>query len=283
MGKGWVNPLHAFLSRAESVIAGIPTHPDFQRNPEDYLESYAAIMQERRMLFDVVDRVDTLSAALDRLRRLHFQYRAASRTIDQFVVQEREKNPGSKCVRIPKLLMKRRDGFTREARALVTYIYYELTTMMTILSELFNCRVSEGSKLEYLIGVRNKLLAHPRIDGFTKNSTGTWVIGPILHPHLVGGDAKFMLERDYYQTKLACAEPVLDETEGSELNVKLLRSKRRTRDFTPTDILRLQRYNTPEPDLLGAVAELAGILEQRFIERLQIACNKKFQVFPGDQ
>jgi hypothetical protein len=149
-------------------------------------------------------------------------------------------------------------------------VYYELTAVINLLP----VRPKVGSHLEYVVGVRNKILAHSREDARIKNSGSALTIGPILHAHLLGAETWIPDIREFYLEQLSNLGARLDDDAGTAANVALLRDPmKKTKNFEPEDRLRLKAYAIPEPDLLGGARDLAELLESSFQLEVERVCT----------
>ena len=129
------------------------------------------------------------------------------------------------------------------------------------------------SELAYLVGVRHKLLAHPRRNAFIKNSRSALTIGPILHVHLVGGDTWVPRLRNSYLQQLKKEGGWLSDEDGMAANEALLRSDTTVEDFTLVDRLRLKCYLIREANLIQSATELASLLQAKFLPDIRGACT----------
>jgi hypothetical protein len=172
---------------------------------------------------------------------------------------------------IPDELTRERDHYEREAQPLVAFAYYEMSSVVALLSKQF--KPPPNFHLEYLVGVRNKILAHPRRNAFIKNSRSAIRVGPILYVHLVGAESWVPLIRNWYLQKLRDAGGWLEDDEGVAANIALLRSDVQVENFTLIERLRLKSYVIPEPDILESANELAALLKAKFMPEIKGACR----------
>jgi len=276
MQSEWKNPFENFLNAANAEFRKIPQEPEVHSNPS-LVPSFVQLSEERSFVFDVVDRVQTLATAFQRLRNLYELYHRCEKEREQKVAAELLADPNRQSIEIPKELDNERDQYHREAQVFVAFCYYEMSTVVGLLK----FEVPPGSHLEYLIGVRNKILAHPRRDGRVKNSRSSLSIGRILHAHLVGANGWIPVIRDSYLAEWEGSGNRLDDESGTDANVRLIRSKKRVEHFTDEEILRLKIYTYPEPDLVGSAPELAHFLESEFFVRVVRVCAERAKVSGG--
>ena len=270
MPPDWKNPFEQFLNDAHSAFKKIPQQPEVNDDAA-LLPNFVERSEHRRFVFDIVDRVETLASTFDRLRALCDSYVHNENNRDQIVAEQRADDPARVRFEIPDELIRERDHYTLEARTLVAFVYCEMSTVLALLSKLI--KPLPNSNLEYLVGVRNKILAHPRRNGFIKRSSSELTIGPLLHVHLVGGESWVPLLRDWYLQKLTEAGGWLEDDEGVVSNIALLRNDIQVEDFKLIDRLRLKSYAIREPDLLGSASELAALLTAKFLPDIKGACR----------
>ncbi len=233
---------------------------------------FVKLSEERAFIFDALDRVGLLARCLDRLHILSDSYRDAERSIDGHVAEQRASDPQRFRFEIPDELIKSRDDCHGESMLLVSFAYYEISALAGLLRRFFT--PAPGSHLEYLIGVRNKLLVHPHRAGRTKNSDSELSVGMILHAHLLGTSGCMPVVRDFYLQKLRCRGIVLDDELGTSKNIALLRDPRRKAEsFTDEERLLLKAYMIPEPDLIGGSRELADLLLRDFFPEVERVCT----------
>lgn len=234
------------------------------------MPEFVRIVEDRRFVFDICDRVDALAAALDRLRELYQMYAQLDKKQEHAIAKQRLSDPQRVSFEVPAEIHREMNHCHREARALVTFMYYELTTAVNLL----RLEPGVGSHLEYLVGVRNKVLAHPSKEARIKNSSSALTIGPILHAHLMGAQTWIPMIREWYLKELRDLGKHLDDDAGTAANVALLRDrKKKVESLRPEERLRLKAYVIPEPDLLGSARDLAELLESKFLVEVDRACT----------
>ena len=176
----WTNPFAQFLADAHSAFRKIPQQPEVHTDAS-LLPSFVQISEQRRFVFDIVDRVETLATAFDRLRALCKMHVDTQGKVDKTIAEQRDRDLERGRFEVPDELFKERNQCEKEARVLVAFAYYEMSTVVALLGAKF--KPQPNSNLAYLIGVRHKILTHPRRNGFVKNSSSAMTIGPILHVH----------------------------------------------------------------------------------------------------
>ena len=207
MQTEWENPLAKFLNAARLEFRKIQPEPQVHTDAS-LLPRFVQMSEGRSFVFDIVDRIQALATAFDRLHELS----------ELYVQFDSERWEVIAAQRVSDQLDHGLDRCRLEAQVLVAFVYYELSTLVTLLRRWL--APSPESQLEYLVGVRHKILAHPRRDGRVKNSRSALTIGPILHAHLVGAEAWIPLIRDRYLKELSTSCNNLDDEErGAKANV----------------------------------------------------------------
>jgi hypothetical protein len=269
----WVNPFASFLSAARLKFRKIVPEPGVNADAT-LVPRLVKMREDRSFVFDIVDRVQTLATALDRLRELFGLYVLSDDQRSQLIEAQRADDPARLEFEVPDELECELNQCHLEAQVLVAFAYYELTTLTTLLRCWF--APSPESHLEYLVGVRNKILAHPRRDARVKNSTSALTIGPILHAHLVGADGWTPLIRDWYLKEMTVLGSNLDFQAGTAANVTLIRDRtKKVEKLTREEQLRLKTYGIPEPNLLESASEMAALLSSNFLPEIERVCTER--------
>ena len=263
------NPFATFLEDAEAEFHRIQPEPDVH-NDAGLIGKFVQLQEDRHFVFDIVDRVRALAAAFDRLHDLSNIYSGLQTRPDELINEQRPYAPGSVLLNLPDEIRQHEELCRAEAQALVAFTYYELSTLVSLLRKLFS--PTRNSDLEYLVGVRNKLLAHPRKDGRTKNSNSALSWGRILHAHLVGGESWIPLVRNHYLAKLGTCDTEAENHAGEVANMKLLRGTKIVERFTATEVLMLKAHVIREPNLLGSAGEMAALLHTHFLPETKRVC-----------
>ena len=267
----WTNPFAKFLNDARLEIQKVQSGPDV-RTDASLLPDFVKVWEDRTFVFDIVDRVEALALSFDRRRELCESYVCLDSQRKGLIEAQRASDPGR--IQFDEL-RQGLDRCQREAQMLVTFAYYEISTLVSLL----RLPPQPNSQLEYAVGVRNKILAHPRRDGRVKNSTSALTIGPILDAHLVGTQGWIPMIRGWYLKELVPRGINLDDEAGAEANVALLRDPKKRADgkknrFSDEEILQLKSYVIREPDLLQAACEMASLLETKFVPEITRACRE---------
>jgi hypothetical protein len=216
MQTQWENPFAQFLNAAHSEFHKIQPEPDVHTDVS-LLPRFVQISEDRSFVFDIVDRIQALATAFDRLHELSERYVQFDSKRWEVIETQQLTNPALLQIEVPEELDHGLDRCRLEAQVLVAFAYYELSTLATLLRPWL--APSSGSELEYLLGVRNKILAHPRRDGRVKNSRSALTTGPILHAHLVGAEGWIPLIRNWYLKELTTSGLKLDDEGGAKANI----------------------------------------------------------------
>jgi hypothetical protein len=267
----WTNPFAEFLNNAHSEIHKIQSEPEV-RSGTNLLPRFVEISEDRSFVFDIVNRVEMLATAFDRLRELYRSYVFDDERWE-LIEAQRISDPVRVSFDDSDELRKGMDRCHGEAQVLVTFAYYEISTLLGLLSDSLS--PLPQSDLEYLVGVRNKILTHPRRNARVKNSRSVLTLGPILIAHLVGAEIWCPLLRDWYLKELIARGVNLDDEAGAEANVALIRDpSKRTKKLAEEEMLQLKSYVIPEPNLLQSACEMASLLETKFLPTITSACAK---------
>lgn len=284
MPTPWKNPFAQFLKEANSAFRTIQREPDV-RSENSLLSRFVEIQEKRSFVFDIFDRVEALTEALNRLHELAGAYDHFDRQRWDCISAQQAAHPERVQFEVPEEPMNRMDQCLREARAHIAFLYYEMSTLVALLGgnpkphgkpaqPSYFAPVS-GSHLEYLVGVRNKVLVHARRDGRIKNSRSAFTKGEILHAHLLGAESCDEAVRQFQLRKLNALGNLPTDDDGVKANEKLLRRCSRTEKFTDVEILQLKSYPIPEPDPLESAREMAKLLEDHFLPEIQRICTER--------
>ncbi len=103
---------------------------------------------------DIVDRVEALASTFDRRRELCELYVRLDRELWELIEAQRVSDPVRVQFEYPDELRQGMDRCQREAQALVTFAYYELSSLASLLRDWLS---PPQSHLEYLVGVRHNI------------------------------------------------------------------------------------------------------------------------------
>jgi hypothetical protein len=217
---------------------------------------YARIMEERRYLIDILDRVEMFAFTYSRLKALSGLYRDAEAHMD---IAKRVTREEPLTWDVPDELMWRRDYRALEASVLVSFVYYELTSLAHMLKGL-NIQIVPG-ELQYLVKARDKFLAHPMFHGRVRNAHGAMSIprDGFLQPYAIYADETDPVLRDYYSISFA-PKDAADEARLRVENENLILSRKKNSDFSPKERLRLKAFGVREPSLEASLREMASLL-----------------------
>lgn len=245
------SPFDEFLQRATGAL----NNTTLARGVHDDAE-YARVMEERRYLIDVLDRVEMLAFAYSRLNALSGLYRDAKGQVDaaKYVTCQEPLT----C-EVPDEVAWQTDYRALEAQVLVAFVYYELTSLTQLLKGLRVC--IPAGELKYLVKARDKFLAHPMFGGRVRNATGAMSIPQIgpLHAHAINAGETDPALLDYYTNSFA-ANNAADEARLRRENESLILSGKKNSDFSTDERLRLKAFGIREPDLDASIKEMANLL-----------------------
>lgn len=263
------NPLCQFLTKAKSYFGAASSLAAIRTNIAR-MEEFVNNVEQRRYYGDLVDRVEQIAFAFDRLFELAEQMRAAQRQFDAISHQARAK--GLSNWEIPDEIVISRERTHAEAAILTAYIYHEVATLfsMTLRPEhSLLKRPAEGSELKYLLGVRNKLLVHPEVGAVVKSSRSQLTVGDYLRTDLVGLESGYApLVRDYHAQACGSAADFFDNDEV-EANKKLLQSHKKVEKLTMNEKHRLKAFSIREPDLKKCLLELDQLLVEQVLPEIK--------------
>ncbi len=206
-------------------------------------------MEDRRYVSDVLDRAEMLAVTYSRLKALSDLFLEAEARIAPRVSNEDRKMPDE--------IVWQRDYWALEACVLVSFVYYELTSLSHMLIDNLKLPIPQGG-WQYLIKARDKFLAHPmfrdparnKSGGLTRNAhrTISITVGGLLHPYAVSADEIDPVLLDHYCAAVAAMSTVDQVTLRGE-NETLILSGTRNNHFSEVEKLRLKAFGIQEPDL----------------------------------
>jgi hypothetical protein len=245
------SPFDEFVRKAAAALS----NPTLARGVRDDVE-YARVMEERRYVIDVLNRVEMLSFAYSRLNALSGLYRDAEAQID---TTKRVVRQEPLTWEVPEEVVWQRDCRAIEGRVLAAFVYYELTSLAHMLKAL-NVPI-QGVELEYLIKARDKFLAHPMFGSRVRNAHGAMTIprvGP-LHAHALHADEADPLLLDHYRSSFTPLNSA-DEARLRDENERLILSSKQNSKFSARERLRLKAFGLREPELALSLNEMANLL-----------------------
>ena len=245
------SPFDKFLRKATEALGS----PTIARGLNNDVE-YARVMEERRYLIDILDRVEMLAFAYSRLKALSRLYREAEAQIN---AAKRLTRTEPTMWEVPDEIAWQREDSALEARVLASVVYYELTSVVHMLKGL-KVRPPHG-ELEYLVKARDKFLAHPQFRGSVRNAHGGMSIPQLglLHAYVVNADETDPVLRDHYGRSFAPTDAA-DEARLPEENERLILSATRNSEFSADQQSRLKAFGIREPDLEASLDEMANLL-----------------------
>ena len=245
------SPFDEFLRKATAVLNG----PSIAQGLRDDAE-YARVIEERRYVIDVLDRVEMLAYAHSRLNALSGLYRDAEAQMDG---TKRESREEPLTWEVPDEIVWQWDCRALEGRVLVAFVYYEMTSLAHMLRAL---RVSiPKGELEYLVKARDKFMAHPVFGSRVRNAHSAMSIPRVglLHAHAIYGDEVDPALIDHYNGPFA-PKNAADRARLRDENERLILSSKRHCDFLADERSRLKAFGIREPNLEGSLNEMAKLL-----------------------
>ena len=245
------SPFDEFVRKAAAALS----NPTLARGVRDDVE-YARVMEERRYVIDVLNRVEMLAFAYSRLNALSGLYRDAEAQMDTTKRVAREE---PLTWEVPEEVVWQRDCRALEARVLAAFVYYELTSLAHMLKAL-NVPIP-GGELEYLIKARDKFLAHPMFGSRVRNAHGAMTIPRVglLHAHAIHTDEADPLLLDHYSSSFA-PRNAADEARLRDENERLILSRKKNSEFSARERLRLKAFGLREPELEVSLNQMAKLL-----------------------
>ncbi len=245
------SPFDEFLQKATKA-SNSPTIAPKMRNDVEY----ARVIEERRYLVDVLDRVEMLAFTYSRLRALSDLYREAEAQID---TAKRVTRAEPLTWEVPDEIAWQSNYRALDARVLVSFVYYELTSLAHMLKGLA-VQIPEG-ELQYLVLARDKFLAHPMLRGRVRNAHGAMRIPKVglLHPYAIYADETDPILIDYYGSSFA-PKGATDKDRLRGENERLILSNKKNVKFTSGELLCLKAFGIREPSLEASLDEMASLL-----------------------
>jgi hypothetical protein len=244
-------PFDEFLRQAIKAL----NSPTIAGGVRDDVE-YARVIEERRYLIDILDRVEMLAFTYSRLNALSGLYRDAEAQVD---ITKRVTRQEPLTWEVPDEIAWQTDYRALEAQVLVAFVYYELTSLAHMLTGL-NVRVP-GGELQYLVKARDKFLAHPMFGSRVRNAHGALSIPRVglLHAHAIHANETDPVLLNHYSASFA-PRNTADEARLRDENERLILSGKKNSHFSVDERLRLKAFGIREPDLEASLTEMASLL-----------------------
>jgi len=253
-----INPFACFLEAAFRMLniagAGQPI-ADSDR------AAYARHTEERNFCEDVCDRIQRMAFAYDRLCELSMEHWRMSDELNQ----KRDEN--GRCEISPQMLQAQ-ERWDLESDSLTFYIYYELKSVADILGQ-WSIVPAAGSALEYALKARDRFLAHPEFCriGPRSNRSKALAKGSPAFSDIASLQQWETVVRDEYLAQLQISAPY-DQPQEAQKNQQILLSKPRNERLRDEEVLRVKAFGAPEPDLTGALKELAAALHSSTLSKI---------------
>lgn len=223
--------------------------------------AYARHTEERNFCEDVCDRIQRMAFAYDRLCELSMEHWRMSDELNQ----KRDEN--GRCEISPQMLQAQ-ERWDLESDSLTFYIYYELKSVADILGQ-WSIVPAAGSALEYALKARDRFLAHPEFCriGPRSNRSKALAKGAPAFSDIASLQQWETVVRDEYLAQLQISAPY-DQPQEAQKNRQILLSKPRNERLRDEEVLRVKAFGAPEPDLTGALKELATSLHSSVLSKI---------------
>lgn len=223
--------------------------------------AYARHTEERNFCEDVCDRIQRMAFAYDRLCELSMEHWRMSDELNQ----KRDEN--GRCEISPQMLQAQ-ERWDLESDSLTFYIYYELKSVADILGQ-WSIVPAAGSALEYALKARDRFLAHPEFCriGPRSNRSKALAKGSPAFSDIASLQQWETVVRDEYLAQLQISAPY-DQPQEAQKNQQILLSKPRNERLRDEEVLRVKAFGAPEPDLTGALKELAAALHSSTLSKI---------------
>jgi Protein of unknown function (DUF2934) len=245
------SPFDEFIREVTDAL----NRPSLTAGPRNDAE-YARVIEERRYVIDVLDRVEMLAFAYSRLISLSAMHRSAEAQIDR---TKRIISARPLTWEVPDEITWQRYSHELEARVLVAFVYYELTSLAHMIGA-FKAKLPNG-ELQYLVKARDKFLAHPVFGERVRNAHGAMAIPKdgLLHAFAINAAEFDPILIDHYRSRFG-VKTGAEEAHLREQNEQLILSRKRRSAFSADEQLRLKAFGIRKPDLEASLGEMAKVL-----------------------
>ena len=266
------NPLVGFLETSARLL-------DIAGGENIRAEDYAAFTrnsEERNFCADLCDRVHRIAFAFDRLCELTDVHNEAT--------EERKRRIDEGGAFQLSAEMLQADGrWHVETDLLTFYVYYELKSVADML-EQWNIVPGSPSELEYALKARDRFLAHPE---FCRVAPRANRMKSLPEKGFTCCDIASLRQWDSvtqteYLAKLNMSEPIDREAE-TRRNSEMILSQKRNEKLSEQDVVRIKAFGVREPDLEGAIGELAVLLNSGTLPKIASVCAEAISRFGFEQ
>ena len=269
------NPFNKFLTiaRPKMRIAWSAAAQQ-QINPGQY-ESFTQNAEERNFAQDIVERVERLSYAFDRLCELgieHFD-------IHEQMTQNQPSPGGIDLSRVSPSVLEREARWRREVGMVTSFVHYEIKSLVDMLKQW---GVDAGSpELLYLNKTRDRFLVHPQHGGVMRLALPTISIphdgGPV-HASVAGLDRSDPITHAYYLDLLKLPQSV-DHNAERLANEKTLLSRTTNEQLSPEQVSRLKAFGLRDACMEDALEELAQLLQDEVVPKIEATFDQAIRDF----
>jgi len=165
-------------------------------------------------------------------------------------------------------MLRAQERWDLESDSLTFYIYYEVKSVADIVGQ-WTIIPAAGSALEYALKARDRFLAHPEFCriGPRSNRSKALAKGAPAFSDIASLQQWETVVRDEYLAQLQITAPY-DQAQEAEKNRQILLSKPRNERLRNEEVLRVKAFRAPEPDLAGALKELAALLHSSVLPKI---------------
>ena len=269
------NPLVGFLESSARLL-------DIAGGENIRAEDYAAFTrnsEERNFCTDLCDRINRIAFAFDRLCELTDVHNEAAKE------RKRRIDEGG-AFQLSAEMLKEDGRWHVETDLLTFYVYYELKSVADML-EQWDSVPGSASKLEYALKARDRFLAHPEFCRVAPRANRQKSLPEkgFTRCDIVSLRQWDSVTQTEYLAKLNMSEPIDREAEVRR-NSEMILSQQRNEKLSEQDVVRIKAFGVREPDLKGAIGELAVLLNSGALPKITSVCAEAisrvgFEQVPG--
>jgi hypothetical protein len=251
--------------------------------PDSQFAEFITNQKRLEFLRNLISRVEVLAYDYDSLCKLTDKIRDCDNKI--YAVPTESGQPG--VITTSKKLANERDQFLIEADAFISLIYYEVTSVVSMLRQL-GIPLDIAPEVLFLVKVRDRFLSHVRLSGVGPKSRRGYAL---QENGLVRLDVVALSSWSYDEVlmlgnrSLEIGSPEWHEQwdeqwdEQRERNEELILSKKKNEDFTQDDITNLMAAGVRECELELALNQLGSLLEIHVLPIIEQESDKAIQRF----
>jgi hypothetical protein len=205
----------------------------------------------------------------------HFEIRKA-------MTQDQPNSQGIDLSRVPPSVIARDDRWKQELHVITAFAFYEVKSICDMLGT-WDVDLNGRKELRFLMKSRDRFLAHPRLGGVMRLAHRSYNIpfdgGPV-EASVCGLNSFDPITRAHYLTTLGLDEAtsILDDAQRTA-NEDCLLSRNHNDRLDPMDITRLKAFGLRDAGLATALGELAAVLEQQVLPKIQTTFETAIREF----